>query len=194
VTWVWWRRQAPAAIGLVVAALMFYLVLSVVWTQAVLGHGANPFVPQIHESTAAEVLTGFAVAICAPVVEEIFFRGLLYRALRNRLNVAGAAVIVGVLFGMVHASTYPLDSLLPKAAFGVVACLLYERTGSLYPSIALHCLVDASGFEAATSHGNVGIVYLVFVGLAVLLLIRRRIKGPSPLAVDAYRWRPGRAP
>lgn len=186
--------SAPAGVGLVVGALVLYGLVSAGWTRGVLGHAANPFVPQIHESAAAKVLTGFAVAICGPVVEEIFFRGLLYRALRNRLNVAGAALIAGVLFGMVHASTYPLDSLPPKAAFGIIACLLYERTGSLYPGIALHCLVDASAFAAATSHGNVAIAYIVFAGLAVFLLVGRQIKGPSRLAVDAYRWRPGRSP
>ncbi|MCW3018185.1 MAG: hypothetical protein JWN10_493 [Solirubrobacterales bacterium] len=43
----------------------------------------------------------------APVVEEIFFRGLLYRALRNRLAVIPAAAIDGVIFGLGHMQ-YPL--------------------------------------------------------------------------------------
>lgn len=50
-------------------------------------------------SVATEVLTGFAVAVCAAVIEEIFFRGLLYRAFRNRSGIAPAALINGIMFG-----------------------------------------------------------------------------------------------
>jgi len=46
-----------------------------------------------HQSTVVIVLTGFAAAVAAPVVEEIFFRGLLYRCLRNRFGIAPASEI-----------------------------------------------------------------------------------------------------
>jgi len=87
------------------------------------------------------------------VVEEIFFRGLLYRCLRNRLAVLPAALIAGCLFGLVHITGYPLVTLPVKAALGLNACLLYEQTGSILPGIALHSLVDGTAFEAAlTGH------------------------------------------
>lgn len=97
-------------------------------------------------------------------------RGLLYRALRNRLNVAPAALIDGLLFGAIHATTYPLDTLPPRIAFGAVTCLLYERTGSLLPGIALHCFIDAAGFEAAITGHNY-IVNEGFLALGTLLLV-----------------------
>jgi hypothetical protein len=53
--------------------------------------------------------------------------------------------------------------------FGVIACLLYERTGSLYPSMALHGLIDGGAFEAAIS-GHTGIVYAAYGALGLLLL------------------------
>ncbi len=82
-----------------------------------------------------------AISISAPVVEETFFRGLLYRSLRNKLSVLPAALIAGAMFGFVHITGYPLVTLPIKALFGVIACLLYERTGSLLPGIALHSFV-----------------------------------------------------
>jgi membrane protease YdiL (CAAX protease family) len=184
--------SAPAAIALVLAGLVVYVVLIAVWTLAVLGRHPNPYTPQLHESVAAKVVTGFAAAICAPIVEEIFFRGVLYRGLRNRLRILPAAVIAGVLFGAVHASTYPADTLPPKIAFGVIACLLYERTGSLYPGIVLHALVDGSAFESAISHGNVWVAYSIALLLGVGLLLYHRFRPASQAEIDAFRWQPGR--
>jgi uncharacterized protein len=62
------------------------------------------------------VLAGFAAAVSAPVVEEIFFRGVLYRSFRNSFAVIPASVIAGVIFGLAHASVYPFD-MLPEEVF-----------------------------------------------------------------------------
>jgi membrane protease YdiL (CAAX protease family) len=184
--------KGPAAVGWGLLAVIAYFGIAIVWSAAVIGHPTGP-VPQLHEGGAATILTGLAIAVCAPVVEEIFFRGLLYRALRNRLNWLVAALIVGVLFGAVHASTYPLDTLPIKAAFGVIACLLYERTGSLYPCIALHMFVDGAGFESVVDHGNIGIALLGALGLSVFVVGHHRFRRPRQPEIDAFLWRPGPA-
>lgn len=81
------------------------------------------------------------VCLCAPVFEELLFRGFVYTALRNRLGVASAALLDGVLFALPHYSGTEHATDLPAyGAFGVAACLLYERTGSLFPAIALHAV------------------------------------------------------
>ncbi len=179
-------RFAPPArsVGLVVLAVIVVAIVNAAWLQGVLGlkQPASQGI-SLHESTAAEALTGFALALSAPVTEEIFFRGLLYRAFRNRLAIAPAALINGVIFGAVHGITYPLDTLPPRMVFGVIACLLYEYTGSLFPGIALHCLIDAAAFEAATT-GHDGVTFLAFLafGLMVLLYaaLRRHWRGHAP--------------
>jgi membrane protease YdiL (CAAX protease family) len=201
------RSTAPApAVGLVTGAIVVIGLVNTLWIHGVLGLPVgNSLGIRLHESGATAVLTGFALAVSAPVVEEIFFRGLLYRALRNRLNVAYAAVIAGVLFGLVHASTYPLDTLPPKVVFGVLACLLYEYTGSLYPSIALHMLIDATGFEVAvTGHGTIVVLGFIAIGIALLgyAVIRHSHSPPTaagaagesdPAAGDLPGWKPNPA-
>lgn len=52
----------------------------------------------------------------------------------------------------------------------MIACLLYEYSGSLYPGVALHCLIDAATFEAAIT-GNDHVVFLVFVTLGAIVLL-----------------------
>jgi membrane protease YdiL (CAAX protease family) len=169
-------RAAPGArsVGLVLLAIVVYILVAAVWVLTVIHHKSNSadiLSGLKHESTLNVVLAAVAVSASAPIVEEIFFRGLLYRSLRNRLSVWPAALIAGSLFGLVHITGYPLNTLPIKAAFGVIACLLYERTGSLLPGIALHSLVDASAIDLALT-GNDLIVFLAFATLAVVLLVR----------------------
>jgi membrane protease YdiL (CAAX protease family) len=178
-------RTAPAArsFGLVVVGLLAYMVISVLWIAIVRPHGvAGQFANVGHESTILTVLIVIGAAVSAPIVEEVFFRGLLYRSLRNRLAILPAALLAGALFGLVHITSYPLDTLPVKGAFGVIACLLYERTGSLLPGIALHWFIDASITDLALT-GSDSIVLLVSVALMGLTMIgslrkpsRRRTK------------------
>jgi hypothetical protein len=119
-------------------------------------------------STLVIVLTGVALCLSAPIIEEVFFRGFLYRSLRNRLPVLPAALIVGVVFGLGH-TQYPLLERPQQAVFGIIACLLYERSGSLLPGIALHILIDASAFELALT-GTAWIVPSVFLVGGVVFL------------------------
>ena len=56
-----------------------------------------------------------------------------------------------------------------QAAFGIIACLLDERSGSLLPGIAFHMLLDASAFEFALT-GTAWIVPSVFLVGGVVIL------------------------
>ncbi|HWD84598.1 MAG TPA: CPBP family intramembrane glutamic endopeptidase [Solirubrobacteraceae bacterium] len=165
------QGAAPArSVGLVFLAVIAVGITNLLWLKGVLGL-KQPNSPGItlRGDTAALAVAGLFMCLCAPVTEEIFFRGFLYRALRNRMTVLPAAVIAGVLFGLVHGLSYPVDTLPPRMVFGFIACLLYEETGSLLPGIALHCLIDASGFEVAVT-GHNHIVFPAFVLLAIVLL------------------------
>jgi CAAX protease family protein len=166
---------ALRSLWLVVLAFVAYLVLAGLWTLAFISRSeqraANILSGIHHLGTFDLVLTVIAVSLSAPIVEEIFFRGLLYRSLRNRLPVPQAALVAGLLFGLVHITGYPLITLPIKAAFGVIACLLYERTGSLLPGIALHSFVDASAVDFSLT-GNDIIVLIVAGSLTTTLLLR----------------------
>lgn len=72
-----------------------------------------------------------------------------------------------------------------KTAFAVIACLLYERTGSLYPGIALHCLVDGTGYEASVSDGGIWIVPLAFATFGLIVLLRHRFRAPTAAELAA---------
>lgn len=163
------------SLGLVLSALLIYVVVAALYTLAFIGHSTQKsadILSQVgHVGTFETVIAVVAIAVSAPVVEEIFFRGLIYRSLRNHMPAAWAALLGGSLFGLVHIIGYPLITVPIKGLFGILACLLYERTGSIIPGIALHSFVDASAVDVALT-GNDDIVLTVF-GVTVAILILR---------------------
>jgi hypothetical protein len=103
------------------------------------------------------VLAAILVIVVAPACEEFFFRGFFYRALRSRFAVIAAAIIDGLVFGAVHYTGSQTLSVLPVlAVLGFVFCMLYERTGSILPGIALHAVNNSISY-AVTVHSDPGV-------------------------------------
>lgn len=76
-----------------------------------------------------------AVGIIGPICEELIYRGLIYRRIRDYLGVYWAAVLSGVLFGISHGN---LTQGVFTALFGIVLALLYEHYGSMKANITAH--------------------------------------------------------
>lgn len=95
----------------------------------------------LEKSQSVPVVAQLAVAavLVAPVVEEMFFRGLLYGTLKRHVRPAFAMAAVGVLFGLVHP---PVAAQIPMCIFGALLCYIYEKTGRLVVPIAIHLLFN----------------------------------------------------
>jgi len=160
-------RPLQAAL-LVVAGYLVFLLVAQVWTSALdIADRENvPVKLGTRDSTGALIGAAFLVCTVAPLAEELFFRGFVFGALR-RYGLAIAALVTGVLFGLVHVSSSPIGFIVPLGVLGVLLCLLYERTGSLYPSIALHCVNNSIAF--GVGDGRLWLIPFVLVGSAVLL-------------------------
>jgi uncharacterized protein len=91
------------------------------------------------------VLLILIVAVGAPIVEELFYRGLVLRALEARMSPGWALAVTSLVFGAVHFQ--PFD-LLPLAVFGLVAGLLAQRTGRLGASVFAHMAFNAVAVAA----------------------------------------------
>lgn len=84
----------------------------------------------------------FSSAVVAPVGEEILFRGFLFTGLRGRLGTWGAALFSSLIFGSLH--PYSWFGVGAITLFGLFACWIFVRTGSLWPGILLHALSNFS--------------------------------------------------
>lgn len=77
----------------------------------------------------------FFGGVAVPIAEELYFRGLLYHWMRQRFSVWFAIPLSSIFFGLLHG-----DIAVAGATFviGMVLAWFYERTRSLWASIAIH--------------------------------------------------------
>jgi membrane protease YdiL (CAAX protease family) len=161
------------AVGAVFALYIAFFVFATAWGELVGGPEEEPLLDDlgVDESTLLLVLGMITVCVGAPLVEEFFFRGFFYRALRNRAGVAGGAILTGVIFGAMHATSSPVEHLVPLAVLGALFCLLYQFTGSLYPCIAAHAINNSIAFGDSEDWAGNEILLLLVGSLAACALI-----------------------
>jgi membrane protease YdiL (CAAX protease family) len=95
------------------------------------------------------LLALLVTAVAAPLCEEAFFRGMLFRLLRRRAPLWAAVVLSAMAFGLAHASPAVSVALLPVFTYmGIVLALVYAWTGSLTNTVLLHALNNAVGTVA----------------------------------------------
>ena len=147
------RWPTPRDMGLTLLLLIpWYLGIVLVTTASAIAFNGGRAVPsnsrliflQHPKGIGLLLLALLVTAVAAPICEEAFFRGMLFRLLRTRLPLWAAVLVSAVAFGLAHASPAVSWALLPTFMFmGIVLALVYERTGWLTNSILLHGLSNA---------------------------------------------------
>lgn len=151
-----WIDLAWGALG-GLAALAISAIGGIVWT--LIEGGAPPsntdFLPERPDAATVIALI-VLIAFATPIVEELFFRGLLLRAVGRRWNLAAGVVISSVVFGLLHwqggSFGHAAFIALVTASYGAVFALLVIRAdGRLGPSITAHMIVNIIGVTVALS-------------------------------------------
>jgi membrane protease YdiL (CAAX protease family)/uncharacterized RDD family membrane protein YckC len=93
---------------------------------------------------SALVLGLIGVAVVAPVVEEILFRGVVFGWLRGRMPAVAAGVISAALFSLAHLGWMDWALLLPVFGIGLVLAGLYHHSRSLWPGILVHASINTA--------------------------------------------------
>ena len=139
----------PLAAGLAALVLIGVFVLSGLLAPLLHPGEEQGLVPKTwHADRAAPFVANFlVVALIAPVVEELTFRGLGYRLLEP-FGRWVAIVGVGVAFGLAHGLVEALPIL---AAFGAGLAYIRMRTGSVYPAMIVHATFNSLVLIVAVS-------------------------------------------
>ncbi|HVD43513.1 MAG TPA: type II CAAX endopeptidase family protein [Gaiellaceae bacterium] len=96
---------------------------------------------------AAYIANGIVIAVVAPIVEELTFRGLGY-SLLARYGRWAAIIGTGLAFGLAHGLVNAFPFL---AAFGIGLAYLRSRVDSVYPGMIVHGLFNAIALTVAVS-------------------------------------------
>lgn len=133
--------------GLLVASLIifslgsfsvFFYLLSLIFPEYamkvlvntdILG-GSGSRYPQLYDGIML-----FLLLVCAPVIEELIFRGILLQRWATRWGMPWGLLLSSVLFGSLH-----FNNPLGLTVFGVVMALLYVRTRNLAVPMICHGL------------------------------------------------------
>jgi len=183
--WHFGLRSAPfwKTVGAAAAALVAFYAFAAVYQTALHPHGQQDVAKDLgaNKGEFELVVAAILVVVVAPAAEEVFFRGFFYRALRTRFTMLSAALIDAVVFGAIHYTGPKTLSVLPVlAVLGFIFCVLYERTGSLFPCIALHALNNAIAYSASVDNS---VAVALPLGVAVVLgcaALLARVRGPAP--------------
>ncbi|MDD5543474.1 MAG: type II CAAX endopeptidase family protein [Acidobacteriia bacterium] len=101
----------------------------------------NPHVEKLSPHTRFELGWWVALSLSAGFCEEFLFRGYLIWAFQPMLGLWGAAAFSVVVFAAAHAYQ-GIKGILLAGIVGILLTLVVLISGSLYPAMALHALVD----------------------------------------------------
>jgi membrane protease YdiL (CAAX protease family)/uncharacterized RDD family membrane protein YckC len=136
-----WRWMAAAVPALIVAYA----------TEIVFGEIGEVLLPaspatQCHDIQSAygtSLLLGLiGVAVVAPLVEEVLFRGVVFGWMRGPMPLPLAVVGSALVFSAAHVLYLQWTLLPPVFGIGCVLALLYHYSRSLWPGIAVHASIN----------------------------------------------------
>jgi membrane protease YdiL (CAAX protease family) len=90
----------------------------------------------------------FVIVFVGPIAEELIFRGLLLDWLKQKMNVWAAAIILSVIFSLLHANPFSMGAVgwlafSHRLLLGLTASALVIKYHSLRPSLVMHGTMNA---------------------------------------------------
>jgi len=83
------------------------------------------------------IIISILISLGGPVIEEVFFRGFLYGAIKKRYNVKLAIFLSALFFSFLHTN---LLGFIPILTLGIFLAYIREKSGSLIPPITVHIM------------------------------------------------------
>lgn len=108
-----------------------------------LGKESSPTViVNIYQSASPKWFLWLALVIAAPIFEEVFFRGFLYKGLTNSfMGLYGGIIVTAAIWASIHVQ-YEAYYIAYIFVWGIVFGYIRHKTGSLYIPIFLHVLTN----------------------------------------------------
>jgi membrane protease YdiL (CAAX protease family) len=175
------RVRVKRAVAAVILGAIAYFGVSAIYAAVFSLHDAEKLPSGLGDLHTTANIIGTALFVCvfAPMVEEFFFRGFLFGALRRIPLRVGerdlgpwvGALLTAIVFGAAHLGSAGLEYLVPLGLLGFMLCLVRWRTGSLYPCIVLHSANNALALGINQLGWTAGEVVLLILGSWLLTAV-----------------------
>lgn len=160
---------APLAVGL---QILISLVLGLVMMLPAM----EPFAQEMADyssmiaGSSNKLVELLAVAVAAPLSEEIFFRGAILSSFKKtKMPLWLSVTLQAALFGLIHG--LPLQ-MAYAFLLGLLLGALTEKCQSLWPSVLLHALFNAAGYwTELLSDSTPGWVMLLLLLLSAVITL-----------------------
>ncbi len=133
-----------AAVSGVLAYMLVNVFMENYVMQTNVGQQYNEHMSWVSEGNV--FVTFIVIAILAPVVEEIVFRGVLISSFQKVITPIGALLVTSLLFAVAHGN--PVQGAY-SFVLGLVLAYIRIRSGSLWHSIAMHISFNCSNVVLA---------------------------------------------
>jgi membrane protease YdiL (CAAX protease family) len=88
----------------------------------------------------------FQIIIIAPIVEELMFRGYVYRVLKSKSNKNVACIVTSIVFSFLH---FNVAAFVPLFVFSMCLIKAYEDSSDIREPIVMHSLFNTVGVIGA---------------------------------------------
>ena len=140
----WPTNMSRAGVTLVSVLVATLLFLAALGFTSLYGARKTDLDLMIESSIYTRLATAFVAVATAPLVEEVVYRGLLYRALEKAAGMGVAVALVSLLFAGVHVFQYRNNI----AVIAVITLLSFTLTlsralsGKLLPAFIIHLVFN----------------------------------------------------
>ncbi|HEY4346088.1 MAG TPA: type II CAAX endopeptidase family protein [Gaiellaceae bacterium] len=137
----------PRSLGFALAAVLVTGIAVAILDSFLHGGREQGLVPDhwIHAKAGAYAANWIAVAVIAPFVEELTYRGLGFSLVSARFGSTPAIFVIGLLFAASHGFLQAFPEL---AVLGCVLAWIRSRYDSVFPGMLVHCAFNSYALAA----------------------------------------------
>lgn len=120
------------------------------------------------------IATSIVAAVFTGIVEELIFRGFLFRAIEERTTPMRAIIVSSIIFGLFHfvnmtawSIEFVVLQVINATAIGISFAIIFHITRSILPCIIIHVLTNIFGVFFVEEM----MLEIEFIGMVILILI-----------------------
>lgn len=148
------RKALALGCGLLAATYILVLINNLIMVALGVITQADTIIEMLGEIDSP-LLFAFVTVVVAPVTEELFFRGFLFKGLREKYGWVNALMFSSIIFALFHGQ---IATLIPTFLLGALFAYMYQRTESVLPGMILHFTVNSMGVCAILAASQFGFI------------------------------------